>query len=193
MEILDFCNSITVRDYWKEINYTPNCYEAAWIVWDSFNKPINDKLEAFNYILNNFEDKSVCNIYSEKIESFFIELRKFKKTIQILKTQITEETNSIFTIEEHYKSYSGKHASRSINRIFNDYNKLIRYLKEDLSKNTLYYRVNCNYIDWDSHLYFTLNNKLDLIFIRNYDNKELDLFDNISIKFPLPFKRGYIA
>ena len=102
--LLDFCNSTTVRDYWKEINYRPNCYEAAWIVWDSFNKSIKDKLEAFDYILNNFEDKSFYS-YGEQVESFFTELRKFKKAIQILKTQITEETYSIFTVEEYYKNY----------------------------------------------------------------------------------------
>lgn len=73
--LLDFCNSTAVRDYWKEINYIPNCYEAAWIVWDSFNKPIKDKLEAFDYILNNFEDVSFYS-YGKKIESFFAEMNK---------------------------------------------------------------------------------------------------------------------
>lgn len=82
--LLDFCNSITVRDYWKEINYRPNCYEAAWVVWDSFTKSINDKLKAFDYILNNFEDKSFYS-YGKQVESFFTELKKFKKAIQILK------------------------------------------------------------------------------------------------------------
>ena len=78
--MLDFCNSTTVRDYWKEINYIPNCYEAAWIVWDSFNKSINDKLEAFDYILDNFEDVPFYS-YGKKIESFFAELIKFKKCL----------------------------------------------------------------------------------------------------------------
>lgn len=192
MEILDFCNSDTVRNYWKEINYTPNCYEAAWIVWDSFNKSINDKLEALDYILDNFEDVPFYS-YGKKIESFFAELRKFKKTIQILKTQITEKTNIIFTIEEHYKTYNSEYASRSVNKIFNDYNKLISYLKEDCDEDTLYYEVKCNYIYCDSYLCFILSNKLDLVFIRDYDNIELDLFDSIYIKFPLPFKKGDIV
>ena len=78
MGILEFCNSSSVRNYWKEINYKPNCYEAAWIVWDSFNKSISDKLEAFDYILDNFEDASFYS-YGKNIESFFTELRKFKK------------------------------------------------------------------------------------------------------------------
>lgn len=190
--LLDFCNSTTVRDYWKEINYKPNCYEAAWVVWDSFNKSINDKLEAFDYILDNFEDVPFYS-YGEQVESFFTELRKFKKAIQILKTQITEETYSIFTIEEYHKNYKGGYTSRSIDKIFNDYNKLIDYLKKDCSKNTLYYNIRCNYIACDSYLYFTLNNRLELIFIRNYNDTELDLFDSIYIKFPLPFKRGDIV
>ena len=190
--LLDFCNSTTVRDHWKEINYRPNCYEAAWVVWDSFNKSINDKLEAFDYILDNFEDKSFYS-YGELVESFFTELRKFKKTIQILKTQITEKTNIIFTIEEHYKTYNSEYASRSVNKIFNDYSKLINYLKEDCDEDTLYYEIKCNYICCDSYLCFILNNKLDLVFIRDYDNKELDLFDSIYIKFPLPFKKGDIV
>lgn len=192
LNVLDFCNSDTVRDYWKEINYKPNCYEAAWVIWDSFTKSVNDKLEAFDYILNNFEDKPFYS-YGDKKESFFEALRKFKKAIQILKTQITEETNSIFTIEEHYKACNGEYTSKSIDKIFNDYNKLINYTREDCCESTLYYEVKCNYIDCDSCLYFTLNSKLELVFIRDYDNKELDLFDSIYIKFPLPFKKGDIV
>ena len=190
--LLDFCNSATVRDYWKEINYRPNCYEAAWVVWDSFNKSINDKLEAFDYILNNFEDKPFYS-YEEQVESFFTELRKFKKAIQILKTQITEETYAIFTVEKYHKNYMGECTSKRIDKIFNDYNKLIDYLKKDCSENTLCYEVKCNYIDCDSYLYFTLNNKLELVLIINHGSKELDLFDSIYIKFPLPFKRGDIV
>ena len=113
--------------------------------------------------------------------------------IRILKTQITEETYSIFTVEEYYKNYKGGYTSGSIDKIFNDYNKLIDYLKKDCSENALYYNVRCNYIDCDSYLYFTLNNRLELIFIRNYNGTELDLFDSIYIKFPLPFKRGDIV
>lgn len=190
--IFEFANSSSARDYWKEINYRPNCYEAAWIVLDSFNKSVNDKLKAFDYILDNYEDKSFYS-YGEQKESFFAELIKFKKTIQILKTQVTEETNSIFTIEEHYKAYNGEYTSKSVDKIFNDYNKLINYLKEDCNEDTLYYEVKCNYIDCDSCLYFILNNKLDLAFIRDYNNKDLDLFDSIYIKFPLPFKKGDIV
>lgn len=191
MDILEFCNSDTVRDYWKEINYKPNCYEAAWVVWDAFNKSVDEKLKAFDYILNNFEDKSVCSFEYQK--SFFEALEKFKKAIQILKTQITEETNSIFTIEEHYKAYNGEYTFKSIDRIFNDYSKLISYLREDCNEDTLYYEVKCNYIDCDSYLYFTLNNKLDLIFINDYTNMDLLLFEGIYIKFPLPFKKGDIV
>lgn len=190
--VFEFANSSSVRDYWKEINYRPNCYEAAWVVWDSFSESVKDKLEAFDYILDNYKDKPFYS-YGEQKESFFAELRKFKKTIQILKTQVTEETNSIFTIEEHYKAYNGEYTSKSVDKIFNNYNKLINYLKEDCNEDTLYYEVKCNYIDCDSCLYFTLNNKLNLAFIRDYNNKDLDLFDSIYIKFPLPFKKGDIV
>lgn len=189
--IFEFANSSSTRDYWKEINYRPNCYEAAWIVWDSFNKSVGEKLEAFDYILNNFEDKPVCSF--EYYKSFFEALRQFKKAIQILKVQITKETGSIFTVEEHYKAYNGEYTSKSIDKIFNDYNKLISYLREDCCEDTLYYEVKCNHIECDSGVYFTLNNKLDLIFINDYTNMDLLLFEGIYIKFPLPFKKGDIV
>ena len=45
--IFDFVNSDTIKKYWQQIEYKPNCWEAGWIIWSSCYNTLEDKLKAY--------------------------------------------------------------------------------------------------------------------------------------------------
>ena len=56
MDILEFINSKTIRDYLYEIDYQCDSMQAAWLVYQSRYKTFEDKHEAWQWIIDNMPD-----------------------------------------------------------------------------------------------------------------------------------------
>lgn len=61
MSIFDFINSTDIREHWEKLGFMPNALESAWLVYQSNNHTIEEKHEAWRWIISNMPD---CQIPS---------------------------------------------------------------------------------------------------------------------------------
>ena len=61
MNSYEFVNSRDVRAHWEESGFVPNALESAWLVSQSNNHTIEEKHEAWLWIISNMPD---CQIPS---------------------------------------------------------------------------------------------------------------------------------
>jgi hypothetical protein len=61
MNIYEFVNSRNIAEYWQKIGFVPNALESAWLVYQSKNLTIEEKHEAWLWIISNMPD---CQIPS---------------------------------------------------------------------------------------------------------------------------------
>ena len=82
MNILDFINSNTVREYLKSINYKPDSLTAAFIVWQSKDHTLAEKEEAFEWIIENMPDMPIpAHEYHSERESLHEFLDTYIETL----------------------------------------------------------------------------------------------------------------
>ena len=56
MDILEFVNSRTIREYLKDIGYQCDTMQASWLVYQSIYKNYDQKHEAWRWIIDNMPD-----------------------------------------------------------------------------------------------------------------------------------------
>ena len=56
MSIYEFVNSRDIREHWQNIGFAPNALESAWLVYQSQNHTIEEKYEAWRWIIANMPD-----------------------------------------------------------------------------------------------------------------------------------------
>lgn len=59
MDILEFVNSRTIRDYLKDIDFKCDSMQAAWLVYQNRYKTYDQKHEAWQWIIDNMPDCSM--------------------------------------------------------------------------------------------------------------------------------------
>ena len=71
MDILQFVNSKAIRNYLKEIHYSFSTLEAAWMIYQSKNRSI-EEMNAANWAsLTNSQSRYSCH----KIRTFWYECK----------------------------------------------------------------------------------------------------------------------
>lgn len=61
MDIADFINSKDISEYHKKIGYEYNSLEAAWLVSRCRRLTLNERYEAWQWIIDNMPDQIVKN------------------------------------------------------------------------------------------------------------------------------------
>ena len=88
MNIYEFVNSRDVRAHWEECGFVPNALESAWLVYQSNNHTIEEKHEAWRWIISNMPD---CEVSGKNIETPQKSLHNFlKKYMEIENAIITD-------------------------------------------------------------------------------------------------------
>lgn len=59
MDVLSFINSKNIREYLQGINYKCDSMQAAWLVYQSANKTMEEKHAAYRWIIENMPDVSM--------------------------------------------------------------------------------------------------------------------------------------
>lgn len=59
MDITSFINSKDIRDYHRKIGYQYSALEAAWLVYQCQRKTLEEKLEAWQWIIDNMPDMPI--------------------------------------------------------------------------------------------------------------------------------------
>ena len=57
MDVLKFINSSALREHLKKIDYKFNGLEAAWLVYNSRDTSLDDKLSAWQEIIDTYPDE----------------------------------------------------------------------------------------------------------------------------------------
>ena len=206
--IFEFANSNTVRKYWQQINYKPNCWEAAWVVWSSCYKTLDEKLKAYQYIRNNFEDQEV-KIHANNYQPFFKILDEYINFIfESLENIKKQDSNFIYYITEYCQYCDNSYSESDPKNYFINYSDCIKHIKEayiddnigDFYSDYILFTIHKKKLGKDyEDSTVTLDRKLEPIDIYyNYGEDDFtdDLnyfFENIYVKFPLPFKKGDIV
>ena len=106
MKIYEFVNSRDIREHWKKIGFVPNALESAWLVYQSNNHTIEEKHEAWRWIISNMPD---CEVSGKNIETPQKSLHIFlKKYMGIENAIITDffahEAGAVYTYRALLKS-----------------------------------------------------------------------------------------
>lgn len=84
MDILNFINSKDIREYLQGINYKCDSMQAAWLVYQSANKTMEEKHAAYHWIIENMPDCSMPErrfaIHRDSLHAFLQEHINFCET-----------------------------------------------------------------------------------------------------------------
>lgn len=106
MNIYDFINSPDIREHWQNIDFVPNALETAWLVYQSNNHTIEEKHEAWRWIIDNMPD---CEVSGKNIETPQKSLHEFLKRYMAIENAIitnflATEPDAVYTYRALWKS-----------------------------------------------------------------------------------------
>lgn len=212
LDIYEYINSVDMEQYLRNMNYLFTAPEAAFIVYQSEKFTLNEKMKAWQAIIDTIPDCSVEErTQCMRIDSFHLFLRKY----MALKTRDVERFcsgyGSIYSYEWH-EIPTDKTANRGFpfddgwheefDHLFSEYHSCAAYCaknvlnEEDIDKVKIFKRA-VNSQERFQRESITFDKNMDIIDLDiHYDNDddlELDsVFDGMCFDFPTPFKRGDI-
>ena len=68
MDILSFVNSRDIRKYLRDIDYKCDPMQAAWLVYQNYDKPYGKKHKAWQWIIDNIQDCEIPEILKVQTE-----------------------------------------------------------------------------------------------------------------------------
>ena len=105
MNIYEFVNC-DIRVHWENIGFVPNALESAWLVYQSNNHTIEEKHEAWRWIIANMPD---CEVAGKDIETSQKSLHEFLTRYMAIETAIISnffaaEVGAVYTYRALWKS-----------------------------------------------------------------------------------------
>ncbi len=202
MDFYRFINSKDIREYHREINYQYNATEAAWLVYQCRDACVEEKHNAWQWIIDNMEDYEVIERGNYRTySSIKTMLQKYMELENRLISEFFKiDNNAVYSCSSLYKDNSEKEwfdadslcsdfeacwASREENEDIIGYVIRKRYLNDTKETSIKFDRNKKPYID---NLY---------TFCRwSLSEEEASLvcysFMGLWFDFPTPFKRGDI-
>ena len=132
MDIYRFVNSKDIRKHLKDINYEFNALEAAWLVYQCKDATLEERHNAWTWIINNMPDMEVhSSFHSMHKDSIHDALRAYMAMNNDLIGQFESSEEGVYTYD-HY--YGGRSSSRcwSDEEVFYSFEDCINSIKEEL-------------------------------------------------------------
>lgn len=211
MDILKFINSNSVRRYLQEIKYEFSPIEAAFIIWQSDFCSMQEKHEAWRWLIENTTDENVIFTISpayrhSKELGDFLGLHKYLREYmriedRLVETAMKTEEKAVFSFAMYYR---GDRNICEDKRLFSSYEQLVKAIDAEIEKMSDYELewifVKKQQIDADGK-YTELQLAPDkTIYGLSYDRKLSDydleiaeLFSCMWFKIPVPFQKGDIV
>ena len=186
MDIYNFINSKDICRHLRNINYEFSPLECAWLIWQSRRATVNDRHETWSEIINTMPDCEIPN-YKESLHTFLRNLISAEKNaVQRFfeKTEDSIYTGSVTTID------GGGGFDTTAFILLED---CISNLNNLMDSDILYYNITKSKLEdgaYQDNIVVHLDAKGNAAYIR-IDNFE-NIFDKVTLKFPLPFKKGDI-
>lgn len=195
MDILRFINSKDIREHLKNINYTFNCLEVAWLISQCKTATIQEKHTAWRELIETMPDcKIERRMNTEPQESLHQYLRRyidyeenlfdefFTQTNDWIYTLDWSEDGTWFSADQYYITFEA--AQKDFLKEYKDCQEKYRY------------RITKQKIESQQRItvYFDLNNTSYDYDICEYPEPLTDVlygvFDGLWFDFPMPFKKG---
>ena len=205
MNIYEFVNSRDVREHWQKIGFVPNAIESAWLVYQSNNDTIEEKHEAWRWIIENMPDCEITGIETPQKS-----LHEFLKRYMAIENAIianffASEADSVYTYRALWKSELEKYDDGTewykIDSIFSTFDEAYADATEDDELAPLFLEFEKKHLGAHGRsicIRMTPDKKpvfLDEEFFFDTE-EESDLYYNIffylHFDFPTPFKKGDI-
>ena len=197
MDFYKYVNSKDIMAYLKEIKYKFSQLEKAFLVYQSHNYTIEEKLKAYQWIIDNEKD---CSIEKRYNCNYYPSLKKFIiKYINVIKKLI----KSFYNENDKY-TYTGQFCYESdqdwcdCDYLTNNFDNLKKHIFNITKDNSLKsFNIRKNYLNKHNEyitLYFDKNGKIMDIDFCNVLNKEendiMSAFEGMWFDIPTPFKKG---
>ena len=186
MDIYNFINSKDICRHLRNINYEFSPLECAWLIWQSRRATVNDRHEAWSEIINTMPDCEIPN-NKESLHTFLRNLISAEKNAVrrfFEKTEDSIYTGSVTAIDG---------AEGIDNTAFVSLEDCISSLDGLIESDVLYYNITKSKLEdgaYQDNIVVHLDAKCNVAHIITDDFE--NVFKKVTLKFPLPFKKGEI-
>ena len=205
MDFTQFVNSKDIRKHLQDIGYEFNALEAAWLVYQCKNATLEEKHEAWRYIIDNMPDMEFPeNPEEDKYPSLHCLLRDHieKENFQIEQFSKSKR-NVIYRYEVYFfLSDQWEHATGAYTTYENCVNTALNEIGDNINR----ILISKEYLDTPSadHINIILRNDGSIMSVERCIYSDLDscnlpylshlsyCFDSLRFSFPVPFKKGDI-
>lgn len=213
MDFTQFINSKDIAEHLKNIDYQFSTAEAAFLVYQSHRATLDEKISAWEYIIDHMPDCSMEErLNMQAIDSFHAFLHKYidlqKKKIQ----SFYSADGYIYTLSYTYQVKENdngwlEYDSEDVDSVcFSSVESCIKYVRQEFNHNEYLVdekisriRIDKRPIDIEKGVLDSLemNKKFEILSIDmlGMDDEDLETditFDGMWFAFPTPFKRGDI-
>ena len=203
MDIYSYINSKDVREYLRSIDHKFNAAEAAWIVNRRVGLSLDEKIAAWNEIMDTMPDCRLESPYrsGETVDSFYSLLKAY---IDLIKAYL--EDFRMCGEKEYYEYYHEyERRPRSIFHHYfgpySSYDECISSIREDIknSKGIVGYSIRKSKFGEHEPMFCKFSHDGILLDVEGRDLKGYDkdehyrityLFINMWPDIPIPFKKG---
>lgn len=196
MDFYKFINSNDVREYLREIRYPLTVPEAAFIVYWCSGITLEEKIAAWQEIINTMPDCALEErLNLMRIDSFHSFLRDY---IDLQKQSIKNFISGAECIYGY--AYKKDEWYEDHETLFPDYESCVQYCKQDVLSDASIDKIRI----WKCALYphqrgrsetITFNNNMEIESVECYTGSDYQAevdraFEGMCFDFPSPFRRG---
>jgi hypothetical protein len=193
-------NSRAIADYCRSIKHQFNTEELAVLVYRNKRMSIEEKIEKYNDLIENYPDMEVIErINCKHYDSVKTMIKNEIERLTSLKEKLEkDEEGVIYSYEMYYASTNDWDTNRALlDNLSLSFSKIKKEIYEYIKEydDTLAYRIIKKYLNSDEPTitaeYQVFDQKGILTNIQDSENDFLDI-DNIFLNIPTPFKKGDI-
>lgn len=194
MDITEYLNSKTVAEHFQKIGFQGSAFEQAYLISRSFRHSLEQKQHAWAELINSSSDYVVWDTL----------MPRYPITLQDLLHEITRVQNvyleQFFRLEEalfECKILKSGGYSDSDYKFYHSFEACFRAAEEMLANSFGYIQITKRYFESNAAIVLTFSPDRTVYELRaeaipEQDIVWLEYFDNVSLRFPLPFRKGDI-
>lgn len=198
-------NSKAIREHCRKIEHKFNTEELAVIIHRNKSMSIDEKIEAYQELINNYPDMEVierinCKHFDSVKDMIKEEITRIKNLI----TQLEKEDQDVFYTYNFFYNINGviTKGHEQYNHFYKTFNEVIKVAQEEVAEDDknemIYLNISKKPIlkaneeaKYEIVAEYVIDQNRNLKFLNICDKLEYDLnINNICLNIPTPFKKG---
>lgn len=199
MDFYNYINSEDIKEYLMSLKYRFNPIEASWLVYQSGKHTLEDKIDAWNWIIENMPDCEVKErMNCSYRESLHETLKAYINLMKKYTTEFYENDGCVYTYGYYHINYDEWQDDRGIYKSVDDcFEDLFFRCDEEEKSNYIEICVARRSLLSDKRTIEAYFNKYkEILSINVYGETDdesgltCEFFDGLWFAFPTPFKKG---